>query len=197
MLEVKDLNFSFATKVILKEISFSLKPGEILFVQGDNGSGKTTLLKNLTRELRPTSGTIVHNDNFFYLAAEHNGLFLDMPAYEQLAFWAHIYKVNPDETKVSLSDWGLHDQYLMHEIAVKKFSTGMKRKLALARAQLSRAELFILDEPCNGLDEKSTAQFRKWCLQTTTQRKSAFIVVSHDKTLLEGCDHNILRLGKN
>ncbi len=197
MLEVKNINFSYESKVIFKDISFKINPGEILFIKGDNGSGKTTLLKNLTGELKPSSGEVLGQKEFFSLPSEHNGLFLDLPAYHQLKFWAQLYLAEDKKIIQALDYWDLTESYLIREIAVKKYSTGMKRKLALARAHLCPAEVFILDEPCNGLDEKSCEKFRLWVAKKTQEDKALFIIVSHDKNLLTGLDFKVLQVGKN
>lgn len=197
MIEVKNLKFAYDSKVIFEDISFKLDAAEILFITGDNGSGKTTLLKNLARELKPSAGKIDYCNNFFYLPAEGNGLFLDLPALPQMEFWANLYQRDSQSVKEVLYGWGLKDPYLLEKIPVKKFSTGMKRKLALARGSLSRADVFILDEPCNGLDEKSTAYFRNWCRQENSERRAIFIVVSHDKNLLVDFKYQTLKIGKN
>lgn len=196
MIEVKNLKFAYESKVIFENISFKVAPSDILFITGDNGSGKTTLLRNLARELKPTAGDILGGKNFFHLPAENNGLFLDLPALPQMEFWAKLYHRDIESVREVLSGWGLNDPYLIEQIPVKKFSTGMKRKLALSRGSLSQADVFILDEPCNGLDDKSTAHFRQWCQKEISDRQAVFIIVSHDKNLLNNLKYQTLEIGK-
>ena len=78
------------------------------------------------------------------------------------------------------SEWGLKSRYSLERLPVKRFSTGMKKKLALMRVFLIEAQLVLLDEPFNGLDAKSCELFVKK-LKELKKRKKIIIMTSHQK----------------
>src|SRR5690606_18063088 len=116
-----------------------------------------------------------------YLPAEANGLYLRMSAIQNLSFWAALRSVRPtlDRVHAALAVWGLDKPLLRDNFAVEKFSTGMKRRLALARLELSPAPCWLLDEPFYGLDQDAAAIFRSR-LQAHLKRGGSALIVSHD-----------------
>lgn len=195
MLLVENLSFAHQHRTLFSKINFQLNNGELLHISGRNGSGKTTLLSLLAGLRKPRSGSILFHDQnmsildaqnvIAYLAAEHNGLYLQMSARDNLKFWSE-FKGEKDSSKLIdaiLNHWGLGSTYL-DKIPVARFSTGMKRRLGLARIELLRKPFILLDEPFNGLDTEGIQILLKM-LEKSLQKGGSLVLVSHEIKIFE------------
>jgi heme exporter protein A len=122
-----------------------------------------------------------------YLPAEANGLYLKMDATHNLLFWSALRgeSVALEAVFKALERWNLNHALLRDNFPVEKFSTGMKRRLALARLALSPAPLWLLDEPLYGLDTQATGVFQDLLSEHLTAGGMA-LLVSHDLKPIEG-----------
>jgi heme exporter protein A len=198
MLKVADLEFGFRRRRLFTGMTLTVQRGELTHLHGPNGAGKSTLMAVIAGLLAPQKGRIVfvtaagrdaddRRDYLEYLPAEANGLFLKMSATQNLAYWAGL-RGKPLDTaalRAALAVWGLDKPLLRDNFPVEKFSTGMKRRLALARLTLSPAPCWLLDEPFYGLDQEATAIFRGQ-LTAHLQNGGMALVVSHDVAPLAG-----------
>ncbi len=157
---VRNLSHSFGENRILQEVNFEIRKGEIFGLLGPSGAGKTTLIKILTGQLRQTGGyaELFGRDTEklrpqeqakIGIMMEHLGLYERLSVYDNLAFYADIHRVHRSRVDSLLKEAGLYEA---RRRAVLKLSKGMKSRLSLARALLSRRELLFLDEPTSGLD---------------------------------------------
>lgn len=197
MLTVQGLSFGFRHRALFRDVNFTLHPGELLHLVGPNGTGKSTLMAILAGLLAAQRGSIEfrHGENVVddrrlyleYLPAEANGLFLKMDATHNLQFWAGLRgrSLTREKAFAALERWNLNHPLLRDGFAVEKFSTGMKRRLALARLTLSPAPLWLLDEPLYGLDQQAASALRD-LLQDHLRQGGLALVVSHDVQPLEG-----------
>ncbi len=199
MLHLQATNLSFAFHEhhhLFRNLNFDISAGELLHVRGSNGSGKTTLLKVLTSLLESSSGQLAVKVACEYLAAEHNGLYLKMDAVSNLAFWQNLRSPAAVPPIIQELDfWGLSHPLIRQHFPVEKFSTGMKRRLALARVRLSGTKLWLLDEPISGLDE---AGIEKFCevVQTHLNAGGSVILTSHDTHFLKKINHKTLDMNQ-
>lgn len=187
ILEVNNLSKSFGNKLIIKNISFSIKEGEVVGFVGPNGSGKTTTLKLLTNLIYPDSGTIVINSYNLLKSREkalsnvsgiieNPGVYSYLTGRENLEF---IRKINckTKEKMNSIIDYiGLSSRI---DDTVKKYSLGMKQRLALGMSILCEPKLLILDEPTNGLDPTGTMEFRNLITKLSQETKVSVLISSH------------------
>lgn len=149
----------------LREVSFSISPGEIVGILGPNGAGKTTLLKILSTLLLPDSGRalvegvdVVQSPNLVrrkigLVLPSERSLYWKLTAQENLELFGGLY--NLPSRKVRERSGGLLELVGLSDFAhvqVEKFSTGMRKRLMIARAMLHEPRLLILDEPTSGLD---------------------------------------------
>jgi ABC-2 type transport system ATP-binding protein len=160
-IEVRSVTKNFQGSRVLDGISFSVGKGEVFGFLGPNGAGKTTTLRILLGLLRPDSGeALVLGESLDTADAvrkrvgvlfENNGLIDRFTARENLMYYGELYEVpEPDKRTGELLEYvGLSDR---GDDLVGIFSTGMKRKLGLARAILHKPEILFLDEPSSGLD---------------------------------------------
>ena len=150
------------SRTAVADVSFDVYPGEIFGLLGPNGAGKTTALRVLATLLKPTSGTAILNGfdivkqpsevrgSIGFLSGDM-GLYGRLTPREVLRFFADLNRlpnagVRVDET---IERFGITS---FANSKIDKFSTGMKQKVAIARAMLCDPPILILDEPTSGLD---------------------------------------------
>lgn len=130
-------------RLLFRELSLALGPGEALHVTGPNGVGKSSLIRMLAGLLRPFAGT-VERLGAIGLIDERHALDPQVELGTALAFWGAL-----DGGPVPLQPLGLKD---LLDVPVRYLSTGQKKRAALARLLGQRAPVWLLDEPLNGLD---------------------------------------------
>lgn len=160
--KVKDLNFSYDTTPIIKNLSFSLKKGEPLLIKGESGTGKSTLLSLLTGLLTPNQGEITFNNEPINKIKDNLPNLLGYVGPDPYIFEGTVREnllygnplQVPDETinntlKLVQLDNSLDQE--LHEFT--QLSTGQKQRLAIARALLRDPKILILDEATANLDK--------------------------------------------
>jgi heme ABC exporter ATP-binding subunit CcmA len=162
MIQVDRLTKLYGTQAVLRGVSLTVPAGTILTVLGPNGSGKTTLLRLLATLARPSagSGAVGGRDlvrereavrRLTALVAHETQLYDDLTASENLAFAAALRGAPADATRrrEALALVGLEAHA---DTRVRALSSGMRRRVALARAVLQAPRVLLLDEPFAGLD---------------------------------------------
>ncbi|HEU0167621.1 MAG TPA: ABC transporter ATP-binding protein [Chloroflexota bacterium] len=173
MIEVQNLVKTYADKAAVKDVTFSVKPGEILGFLGPNGAGKTTTMRILTGYMPATSGTArvagydVFSDSIEvrkrigYLP-ENVPLYLEMPVESYLTFVARL-KGLPSKRIPERLDYVLDVCHIsdVRERLIGKLSKGYRQRVGLAQALIHDPEVLILDEPTVGLDPKQINETRQ------------------------------------
>lgn len=171
--EIRNLSKHYKNIIALSDLSLDIKQGEIFGIIGPNGAGKSTTLKILTTLLTPTSGyaKIFGTDvaanpdsirkNISYLP-EEAGAYKQLTGREYLEFMAGLIQIPDGETEAEVVNRGIGIAGLEERIddRTKEYSKGMKRKLLIARALMSKPKLAVLDEPASGLDVKHAYYIR-------------------------------------
>lgn len=167
VIKVDNITKKFEDKEVIKGITFDVYAGEIFGFLGPNGAGKTTIVKMLNGIINPTSGliSIVGIDPLSYperihalagTLTETANMYEQMTAIENLAFFSKIFGVKEKNINKRinfiLNEVGLYED---RNKLVKHYSTGMRKKLSLARTLIHNPKLLILDEPTSGLDPES------------------------------------------
>ena len=202
MLKIHDLTFSFKNRPLFQNLSFDVKAGQLTRVAGANGSGKSTLIALITGLISGATGQInFSGDDDFrtwtsWVAPDANGLIPSLSAADNLRFWLELRGLQPDNSVIqtTLAKWGLTGEWIQSSLPVARFSTGMKRRLALAKLQLESTKLWLLDEPLFGLDDSACAQFKD-ALRSHLERGGGALVVTHDERLIAGMPAQLIRLG--
>lgn len=156
MIELKNVSKRYKQTEALKNVSLSLKPGQIVGILGPNGSGKTTLIKILNGLLRDYSGEVLIENQG--IGVHSKSLISYLPDQTYLANWMTGEKAI-DLFKDMYSDF---DEVRMRELlsklkldskqSIKTMSKGMKERFQLALVMSRKAKIYILDEPIGGVD---------------------------------------------
>ncbi len=137
-------------RVLFADIGFGLVAGEALVVSGPNGVGKSSLLRLAAGLLRAETGT-VERAGKVALADEYPALNPASSLIDALGFWAGI---DGGDASAALASVGMAH---LGEVPVRMLSTGQRRRATLARTLASAADIWLLDEPANGLDMAGVA----------------------------------------
>lgn len=190
MLEVRHLRKEFGDLVAVKDLCFSLGPGDIFGYIGPNGAGKTTTLRMLATLLEPTAGTailsgidIVQNPEearpLIGFMPDFFGLYEGITVQEYLEFFARAYRLSRSERKQVIEDvLELTDLTVKRDTPVETLSRGMQQRLCLAKTLLHDPLLLLLDEPAAGLDPRARAELKELLKEIGAMGKIV-IVSSH------------------
>jgi ABC-2 type transport system ATP-binding protein len=164
--------------VAVAEVNFSIHQGEIFGLLGPNGAGKTTTIKMLCTLLEPTSGgatvcgydVVEHSD----LVRQHLGavltgersIYWKLTGRENLAYFAALYHVPPALAKERIDELlARFDLTKRADELVERYSSGMKQRIAIAKALLAKPPVLLLDEPTIGLDPQAARNLRELILE--------------------------------
>jgi heme exporter protein A len=151
LLSAQGLACRRGNRLLFKDLSLEIGPGDALVVTGDNGSGKTSLIRLLAGLGRPFAGTVTRSAKLALLGHE-TALKPVLTVRQNLAFWSSCS--DGDDAMASLDAVGLG---AMADLPVRYLSSGQKRRVAIARLLLADAPVWLLDEPTVGLDAGSTS----------------------------------------
>jgi ABC-2 type transport system ATP-binding protein len=209
MLEARSLTKCYSTVPALDNVSFTIRPGEVLGYLGPNGSGKSTTVKILTGLLQPTSGMALFNGvdiqhdlpaykrQLGYVPEEAN-LYPFLSGLEYLELIGRLRGLDPNlvEKRAGklLRILSLHPH---RHLTISSYSKGMRQRILLISAILHNPDLLIFDEPLSGLDVTTALIFRKMVRTMSAEGKTIFYC-SHVLEVVEKvCSHvMILRKGK-
>jgi ABC-2 type transport system ATP-binding protein len=172
----------------LREVDFQVAPGEVLFILGPNGSGKTTLIKLLATLLAPTGGQILIygrdasreplavKRHLGYITCNESSFYGRLTGWQNLSFFARLHGLDPKTAIPPVVEELDLTAYLDRRYFT--YSTGIKRRMDLARGLLHRPDILLMDEPTTNLDPISAAKVRELMARLKAQGKT-MIVVTH------------------
>lgn len=187
VLEVTGLNKSFGKKHVLKDVTFNVKPHEIVGFIGPNGAGKSTTMKCICNLIYPDSGSIKVNGYDLFkerekalgsqaALIESPGLYLDMTGRENIKLIAGLRKISKARVEEIYAFTELKDAL---DRKASGYSMGMKQRLALGIAIMSKPKFLILDEPSNGLDPTGIIHLRSTLEHLMATEDIAILFSSH------------------
>jgi len=197
ILSVDDVEFSYQSKSVLKNVKFKVNKGEVVSILGVNGAGKSTLLKCVNRMLKPKKGAILV-DNFnlntlnseeiarkmAYVSQSVNGNYINVFDAVLLGRKPHIkWEVSKKDLEITsniLRLMNLEEHALRY---TKELSGGELQKVVIARALVQEPQILLLDEPTNNLDLKNQMAVMKIIRDISKSQNISSIVVMHDLNL--------------
>ncbi|HNC22727.1 MAG TPA: ATP-binding cassette domain-containing protein [Opitutaceae bacterium] len=193
---IEGLSKSFGNRVVLDDISFAVRPGEIFVLMGPSGSGKSVLLKHIVGLEQPSGGR-VRVDEFdatdeatrekvrMAIVFQAGALFNSLTVYDNLALYLREHEVATEAAIREKVTRAL--QILSLEGAAEKFpselSGGMKKRVAIARALVMEPQLMLYDEPTSELDPVMSATISEIIALLKNEYHVTTLVVSHDRDL--------------
>lgn len=187
LIEVKNLCFDINNRIILKDLSFTIKKGERIVILGENGCGKTTLMRLLAKMLKPTSGEIVEHidtrvkkkaDGYWY---KKLGFIYQNPNYQifmpQVIEEVAYQSLSEEVTKEFMNTFYLDDLAQRHPHSL---SEGQKRRLTIASILVMNPELILLDEPTVGQDYDGLQNIIKRLNDIHEKTGNTMITITHD-----------------
>jgi iron(III) transport system ATP-binding protein len=210
-LVVDNLHLKYGDNPILKGVSLTLSPGEVVALLGASGSGKTTLLRSVAGLEQPSEGRIAIGDSVLYDSASN----FDLPVekrnlglvFQSYALWPHrtVFEnvayglrlrgnqAGEIDRRVSeaLANLGLGAlaQRLPHQL-----SGGQQQRVAIARALVYNPPVVLMDEPLSNLDAKLREEARAWLRELIMRLRISALVVTHDQTEAMAMSDRILLL---
>jgi fluoroquinolone transport system ATP-binding protein len=198
MINVSNLKFTYTgtTEPAIKDISFSVQPGEIFGFLGPSGAGKSTTQKILFRLLQGFQGSVSVFDRdlreWGYEYFEQIGVSFEMPnhyskltARENLRYFGALYQGTVAKPEELLDMVGLLDDA---DMLVSQYSKGMKNRLSVARSLVHNPKLLFLDEPTAGLDPVNARKVKDLIKAQKDAGKTVFLT-THDMNIAdELCD---------
>ena len=188
ILQTNHLTKTIGRKELVTDVNLHMKKGEIYGFLGPNGAGKTTVMKMLTNLWKPTGGSIeIFGETLTprsYEVLKRMGSIIEFPT-----FYDHM--TGYDNLKLHCEYMGYYNHGSIENALamlnltdaadkpVKNYSLGMKERLGIARAILSKPELLILDEPTNGLDPAGMKQIRDLLKTLCTEYGITIMISSH------------------
>lgn len=192
-LEVKNLAKSYDGKTkVLKDISFSIKNGELVSILGPSGCGKTTTLRIIAGLIPETSGQVLVNSKDitkvpvykrnFGMVFQSYALFPHLNVFENVAFGLKMRKMA--QSKIKEKVVAMLDMTGLSDLATKfpaQLSGGQQQRVSLARALVINPELLLMDEPLSNLDAKLRLKMREEISRLQKKMKMTVLFVTHDQ----------------
>lgn len=190
LLNCQSLTKSFSTRVLFKELSFSIFSGERIGLIGPNGTGKTTLLKILAGNEHPDTGTVSAKRGLRIGYVPQTSEFPDEKP-ETILLDALKKEGTPDyENELLVQTWLSKLGFTGEEPSAARLSGGWKKRLEFAKALISSPDLLLLDEPTNHLDLEGIL----WLEKFLSREAPSYILVSHDRYFLQNMVNRIVEI---
>ena len=196
LLSAENLTKSYGLKTLFSDLTFGIAEGEKIGLIGINGTGKSTLLKLLTGKETPDQGEVTVGSAVRVAYLPQNPDFDDEATVLQQIFNNNDYisndHINKDpwqaesEAKTILTRLGIYD----FDAIVGTLSGGQRKRVALAGALISPADLLILDEPTNHIDNETVG----WLELYLNRRRGALVMITHDRYFLDRVVNRVIEL---
>ena len=172
---------------ILQDVNLTLEGGTIYGFVGRNGSGKTMLFRALSGLMKLSGGTVSLDDRVLHrdfavlpslgIVLEHVGMYPNLTGVENLRYLAGLTgRAGASDIRTALERVGLDPD---DKRTYRKYSLGMKQRLAIAQAVMEKPDVLMLDEPTNALDSEAVAQVRDIITQEK-ERGALVLLASHN-----------------
>lgn len=190
ILTLEKVSKGFGDKTLFEEVTFGIHEGDKIGIIGINGTGKSTLLKIIAGVEEPDEGNVIKGNGV------HIGYLSQNPSFKEgitvLDYVAGDSKQRMEDltrestAKTILTKLGIFD----FEQSVDVLSGGQKKRIALAKILVDKAEILVLDEPTNHIDN----EMADWLEQYLNQYKGVLVMVTHDRYFLDRVTNKIVEI---
>lgn len=212
MINLQNVSKKFgAGNTALEDVSFSVDPGEFVFIVGPSGSGKTTLFRLLIREMTPNTGAIhigqwdivnLSKDRIPHLRKKIGVVFQDLKLlkdltiFENILFPLEVANVAEGNSKKRVDE-------ILEMVGIKEhrdkfpvqLSGGELQRAAIARALAFSPEIILADEPTGNLDDNTTWEIIK-LLQSINEKGTTILMATHDTDIVDKLKKRVITLEK-
>ncbi|MHC8949082.1 ABC transporter ATP-binding protein [Sphingobacterium hungaricum] len=213
MIEVQNLDKSFGSNHVLKDIDVIFEPGKVNLIIGGSGSGKSTLLKCIVGLHEPDAGKVFFDkQDFTHLDFEeripirreigmlfqNSALFDSMTVEQNITFTLDLFTEDSKEEKIDRANFCLERVNLAgkNQLYPAELSGGMKKRVGIARAISMNPKYLFCDEPNSGLDPATSILIDELIQDLTDEFKCTTVVVTHDMNSVMGIGQYIMFLHK-
>ena len=196
-IEVRDMDLAYGSFVVMQDLKFTVKQGEIMVIMGGSGCGKSTLLKHMIGLIDPVRGDILYDGISFVIAdlKKKQAILRNFGVlYQAGALWSsmtleeNVALPLEEYTKLSRGEIKEIVSFKLSLVGLKGFeafypseiSGGMRKRAGLARAMALDPEILFFDEPSAGLDPISSRRLDDLILQLRDSLGSTVVVVTHE-----------------
>jgi len=195
-LSFDNVSYKRGDRVLFTGLSFTIKPGQTLWIGGENGIGKTSILRLAAGLTRANEGNIIWSNNGHDTAKQtiayqgHKDALNDsLSVTEELEFWAELFEYDDPISAIS-SRIGLVEQ---SNVKTRHLSAGQKRRLVLGRLIISGRPIWIMDEPKAAMDRVGQNLIER-LIKDHTARGGSVIAATHETSVFEAKNTRYMRL---
>jgi len=197
LVTISELGIRFRGPALFENVSFRIEPGQRIGLLGRNGAGKTTLMKMLCGTVEPDAGSITFSPST-RVAILSQEVPQDTTGEIQQIVAQGLAEASADSSDEPMEDWQIEIQVeqilsrmeLEPTTPFESLSSGMKRRVLLAKALVTEPDLLLLDEPTNHLDIEAI----KWLEAFLQKSRFAIMFVTHDRAFLRSMANRILEI---
>ena len=191
LLSVRDLSHAFGARPLFEHVSFTVSDGDRIGLIGPNGAGKSTLLKILAGQLAPDRGEVARRGGIAVAYLPQVPELLAPNVRDAVREGLPRSKEPNWEDEARVDEW-INKLDLDPESPLAPLSGGWKKRVALARALVTRPDLLLLDEPTNHLDVDSIV----WLERLLANERFATLTITHDRLFLQRVSNRVLELDR-
>lgn len=208
IIELKNINFAYEDKTIIKDFSLEIKEGSFVCLLGESGSGKSTLLRLINGLLLPQSGVIkinnqeLNKDNLIKIrrnmgyVLQNDALFPHLTIYQNMTYCLNLEKEDEKQNQQRINEL-LPLVKLPHDLLEKfphELSGGQRQRVGIIRGIAHQPNIVLMDEPFSALDPDTRSELQDMVADIHQKLHTTFVMVTHSEEEAKKLATQIVRL---